>query len=124
MDRAGIEIASHTVDHADMARANAGMATYQLVQSKRWLESLVGHPIVDFAYPSGRYNFQTIQLLGELGYDTAVVEDGSSMHSRADRYTWGRVRVGGGESLAEFVANLGQPMASVIVSSLDIKPAS
>jgi hypothetical protein len=83
----------------------------------------VGHPVVDFAYPSGKYNLQTIQLLGHFGYDTAVVEDGSSMHSRADRYTWGRVRVGGGESLREFIANIGASMPSVIVSSLDVEPS-
>jgi peptidoglycan/xylan/chitin deacetylase (PgdA/CDA1 family) len=123
MDRAGIEIASHTVDHADMARVNSGIATYQLVQSKRWLEGLLGHPVVDFAYPSGKYNLQTIQLLGQFGYDTAVVEDGSSLHSRADRYTWGRVRVGGGESLHEYIANLGASMPSVMLSSLDVKPS-
>jgi peptidoglycan/xylan/chitin deacetylase (PgdA/CDA1 family) len=121
MDRAGIEIASHTVDHADMARVSWGMATYQLVESKRWLEGLVGHPVVDFAYPSGQYTGQTIQLLGQLGYDTAVIEDGTSMHSRANRYTWGRVRVGGGESLHDFIANLGESMPSVTLSSLDVK---
>jgi len=123
MDRAGIEIASHTVDHADMARASSGMATYQLEQSKHWLEGLLSHPVVDFAYPSGKYNLQTIQLLGQFGYDTAVVEDGTSMHSRADRYTWGRVRVGGGESLHDFIANLGESMPSVILSSLDVRPS-
>jgi peptidoglycan/xylan/chitin deacetylase (PgdA/CDA1 family) len=123
MDRAGIEIASHTVDHADMARVNSGMATYQLVESKRWLEGLLGHPVVDFAYPSGQYTGQTIQLLGQFGYDTAVIEDGTSMHSRANRYTWGRVRVGGGESLNEFIANLGESMPSVILSSVDVKPS-
>jgi peptidoglycan/xylan/chitin deacetylase (PgdA/CDA1 family) len=120
MDRAGIEIASHTVDHADMARVSSGMATFELVQSKHWLETLLGHPVVDFAYPSGKYNAGTIQLLSQLGYDTAVIEDGPSMHSRDNRYTWGRVRVGGGETLREFVTNLGVPMPSVILSSLRI----
>lgn len=121
MDHAGIEIASHTVDHADLARASYGTATYQLVQSKRWLESLLGHPVSDFAYPSGKYNLVTIQLLSQVGYDTAVIEDGSSMHSRANRYLWGRVRVGGGESLADFIANLGSSMPTVTISSLDIE---
>ena len=121
MDRAGIEIASHTVDHADMSAASPGTAAYQLVQSKRWLEALLGHPVVDFAYPSGRYKLQTLQLLGQFGYDTAVVEDGSSLHSRADRYVWGRVRVGGGETLHDFIANLGVAMPSVVLSSLDVE---
>jgi peptidoglycan/xylan/chitin deacetylase (PgdA/CDA1 family) len=123
MDRAGIEIASHTVDHADMAVANSGFATYQLVQSKHWLESLVGHPVIDFAYPSGKFNSQTIHLLGQFGYDTAVIEDGPSLHSRADRYTWGRVRVGGGESLHDFIANIGVSMPSVILSSVEVTPS-
>lgn len=121
MDRAGIEIASHTVDHANMANASFFSATFQLVQSKHWLESLVGHTVVDFAYPSGRYNYQTIQLLNQYGYNTAVIEDGSSMHSLADRYTWGRVRVGGGESLQEFIGSLGPSMQTVTTSSLDIR---
>lgn len=121
MDRAGIEIASHTVNHADMAHASYGMAAFQLVQSKHWLETLVGHSVVDFAYPSGRYNYQTIQLLSQYGYNTAVVEDGSSMHSLADRFTWGRVRVGGGESLQEFIGSLGPSMQSVTTSSLDVR---
>ena len=123
MDRAGIEIASHTVDHADMQHASWGTATYQLVQSKRWLEALLGHPVVDFAYPSGRHSAQTIQLLGQFGYDTAVIEDGSMMHSRADRYLWGRVRVGGGESMHDFIASLGPSMPTVTVSSLDVEPS-
>ena len=121
MDRAGIEIASHTVDHTNMANANFFSATFQLVQSKHWLESLLGHSVVDFAYPSGRYNYQTIQLLNQYGYNTAVIEDGSSMHSLADRYTWGRVRVGGGESLQEFIGSLGPSMQTVTTSSLDIR---
>ncbi len=122
MDRAGIEIASHTVDHADMSRANAGMASYELFQSKRWLESLLGHPVVDFAYPSGRYSARTVSLLRQMGYDTAVIEDGSNVHTLADRYVWGRVRVGGGETLQGFIANLGQSMPSVTLSSVDVEP--
>jgi peptidoglycan/xylan/chitin deacetylase (PgdA/CDA1 family) len=122
MDRGGIEIASHTVDHADLARTSLGMTTYQLAQSKRWLESLIGHPVTDFAYPSGKFNLQTIQVLSRVGYQTAVIEDGSSMHSLSDRYLWGRVRVGGGESLPAFIDSLGSSMPTVTLTSLDVEP--
>lgn len=121
MDRAGIEIASHTVDHANMGTTNVGYITYEIVQSKYWLERLVGHAVTDFAYPSGRYSYVSIQLLSQYGYDTAVIEDGSSLHSLANRYIWGRVRVGGGESLQDFAANLGTSMPSVTVTSLNVK---
>jgi peptidoglycan/xylan/chitin deacetylase (PgdA/CDA1 family) len=123
MDRAGMEIASHTVNHANLARSSFGSVMYELLQSKRWLESLTGHPILDFAYPSGQFNRQTMAAVSQAGYDTAVTEYTSTLHSPADRFAWGRVRVGGGESLQDFVAGLGPTMPSVVVSSLDVEPS-
>ena len=120
MDRAGIEIASHTVHHANLAGMSYGGAMNELVQSKQWLEQLVGHPVVDFAYPSGKYSWQTVQAVQQAGYDTAVTENVSITHSYADRYLWTRVRVGGGESLEDFVSGLGPSMDAVTVINVDI----
>ncbi|HEV1992010.1 MAG TPA: polysaccharide deacetylase family protein, partial [Candidatus Dormibacteraeota bacterium] len=108
MDRHGIQIASHTVDHANIGgNASFYTALRQLSDSKRWLENLLGHPVVDFAYPSGKFNATAIAALKQAGYDTAVTEMFSVDHSLADRYTWTRVRVGGGESLSDFAGSLG-----------------
>lgn len=112
MDRAGIEIASHTVNHADLARMSFAACMAELVGSKFWLEHLLGHPVVDFAYPSGRISPTAIAAVHEAGYDTAVTEMVSIVHSQADRYTWTRIRVGGGESLSDFVAGLGSSMST------------
>jgi peptidoglycan/xylan/chitin deacetylase (PgdA/CDA1 family) len=121
MDRGGIEIASHTMNHADLARLPWGSAMYELAQSKKWLEDLVRHPVLDFAYPSGKFTSQTVAAVQRAGYDTAVTTQTSLLHSRLDRYTWARVRVGGGESLQEFIGALGSGMASVSVTTLDIE---
>jgi peptidoglycan/xylan/chitin deacetylase (PgdA/CDA1 family) len=121
MDRAGIEIASHTVDHADLARSSSASVMFQVVQSKHWLEQLVGHPVVDFAYPSGQFNAQVIAALKLAGYDTAVTEQTSTVHSLADRYAWARVRVGGGESLRDFILNLGPTMKTTMTTTVDVE---
>jgi len=121
MDRAGIQIASHTVDHPNLARSSFGSTMYQLVESKRWLEQLVGHPVVDFAYPSGKASAAVVTALGIAGYDTATTEQVSLSHSRFDRYMWTRVRVGGGESLTDFAASLGPSMTSVKVTDMQMK---
>jgi peptidoglycan/xylan/chitin deacetylase (PgdA/CDA1 family) len=122
MDRHGIQIASHTIDHANIAgNASFGTAVRQVTESKRWLENLLGHPVVDFAYPSGKFNAQAIAALKQAGYDTAVTEMFSVDHSLNDRYTWTRVRVGGGMSLADFATNLGTPMPHTIVAALDFE---
>jgi len=120
LDHNGIEIASHTVDHADLARSSAGSTMRELVDSKRWLEQLVGHPVIDFAYPSGKFNAQVVAEVQRAGYDTAVTTMDSVEHSRADRYLWTRVRVGGGESMADFTHNLGTPMPCKTITVLHI----
>jgi hypothetical protein len=81
----------------------------------------VGHPVIDFAYPSGRASTQVVSALNSAGYDTAVTEQLSLTHGRYDRFMWTRVRVGGGESMADFISSLGQSMASVKVTDRVVK---
>jgi peptidoglycan/xylan/chitin deacetylase (PgdA/CDA1 family) len=122
MDRSVIQIGSHTVDHSNIGgRASYGTAMWQLTESKRFLEQLLGHPVLDFAYPSGQFNAQTLAAVKQAGYDTAVTELFSVEHSRADRYVWTRVRVGGGEQLPEFASSLGPPMPYTTVYAMDIE---
>jgi peptidoglycan/xylan/chitin deacetylase (PgdA/CDA1 family) len=123
MDQNGIEIASHTVDHANLARSSNGSTMRELVDSKRALENLLGHSVLDFAYPSGQFTAQTVAAVQRAGYATAVTTLFSVDHSVADRYLWTRVRVGGGESLADFVKSLGTPMPSTTITGVDIETA-
>jgi peptidoglycan/xylan/chitin deacetylase (PgdA/CDA1 family) len=118
MDQNGIEIASHTVDHANLARTSLYWATYQLSASKVWLQRLIGHSVVDFAYPSGKFSPMVIGALQTTGYDTAVTEMSGTLHSRADRYTWTRLRVYGGEVLSDFIHNLGPIEPSIDVTAV------
>lgn len=120
MDRSGIEIADHTVDHSDLARGSALSITYEVVQSRHWLEKLVGHPVVDFAYPSGKFNALVIQELQAAGYSTAVTEMLGTWHTMDDRFVWTRVRVSGGENLASFVHYLGPVMPTVTVTTVTV----
>ena len=126
MDRYGIEIAAHSVNHANLARCSQATLTYQLAQSRSWLESVLGHPVIDMAYPSGQYNQATIGAVQRAGYYSAVTEVNSVQHTQADRYEWGRVRVTGGEPLPLFVANLGpaMPTVTVIRPTSDTTPAA
>ena len=72
MDRHRIEIACHTVNHANLARTSWYELMFELVASKQYLTKLVGHPVIDFAYPSGRYNQTVITALRVTGYDTVI----------------------------------------------------
>src|SRR5260370_15279734 len=50
IDRHGIQIASHTVDHPHLAKTSLDSATAPLAARTTWLENLTGHSVVDFAY--------------------------------------------------------------------------
>jgi peptidoglycan/xylan/chitin deacetylase (PgdA/CDA1 family) len=121
MDQNSIEIASHSVDHADLARSSYTAVMHELVDSRSYLERLLGHPVLDFAYPSGMFSAQVVGEVIRAGYDTAVTTMSSVDHSVADRYLWTRVRVGGGESLTDFAQGLGRPMPSTTITSPDIE---
>jgi peptidoglycan/xylan/chitin deacetylase (PgdA/CDA1 family) len=116
MDRYGIEIASHTVDHANVARISPGNLAYEVVQSKQDLEHLVGHPVVDFAYPSGRFDSAAELALQSAGYSTAVTELYSTELTWASRYTWPRDRVSGGEALIPFIRSLGPVEPFILIT--------
>jgi len=122
MDHNGIEIASHTVDHANLAKASLYWAEAQLTSSKTWLENLTGHSVVDFAYPSGKYSATAVAALQATGYDTATTELPGTVHSRADRYLWTRERVYGGEGLEDFVNSLGPVEPWVDVAAMTTTP--
>ena len=126
LDRYGIEIGAHTVTHADLALSSTPWMTYQVVQSKAWLEHLLGHSVLDMAYPSGKYDARTVAAVQRAGYYSAVTTELAYAHTQTDRYVWGRVRVEAGESWSDFVKNLGPVMPTVVVTnaSADPTPAS
>jgi peptidoglycan/xylan/chitin deacetylase (PgdA/CDA1 family) len=118
----GIEIASHTINHADLARTSPPIVMWELISSKKWLQDLVGHTVVDFAYPSGRFSAQVIAALQMTGYQSAATTMPGTYHSEADRFTWTRVRVHGGESLLYFTQSLGPVEKAVEITDIDVMP--
>jgi peptidoglycan/xylan/chitin deacetylase (PgdA/CDA1 family) len=106
MDRYGVEIASHTFSHADLTSLRGDRLGMELGASKAALESLVGHPVVDFCYPAGRFDAAVVDAVRAAGYESATTTVDGVMHSFDDRFTWSRVRVSGGESLDDFARGL------------------
>jgi peptidoglycan/xylan/chitin deacetylase (PgdA/CDA1 family) len=107
LDRAGIEIGSHTVHHADLTRLDPTTLQIELQASRGYLEQLLGHPVLDFCYPSGRFNARVEAAVAAAGYQSATTERAGTAQSWAGRLAWTRVRVRGGEPLATFETALG-----------------
>lgn len=117
LDRSGlVEIGSHTVYHVNLTTASPANRSFELDASKTMLEHLLGHPVLDFCYPSGRFNAAVVTAVGNAGYVTATTELPGIELAWSARLIWPRVRVRGGETLQMFVANLGPPEPWVLQS--------
>lgn len=106
-----IEIGAHTVTHPVLANRSRDEQRFELEESRRRLETIIGHPVTTFAYPFGcrvDFNDDTIELAREAGYACACANTGREPSPRAivtassDLYRLPRaiVRNIGGEDLA------------------------
>jgi peptidoglycan/xylan/chitin deacetylase (PgdA/CDA1 family) len=107
LDAHGIEIGAHTFSHIDLTKASATELHRQLVDSEGDFVQELGHPVLDFCYPAGKYNSVVTAAVQAAGYQTATTTEMGTLHSMTDRFTWSRVRVSGGEQLEKLIADLG-----------------
>ena len=86
LNKDGQEIASHTVTHDDLTTETTSQVKTELSQSQSTLQSLVGVPVTDIAYPYGEYN-TTVQTQTAKYYTGARgVEDGLNSKDNFNAY--------------------------------------
>jgi len=73
---AGMQIGAHTVTHPILARTEPQIARQEILDSKCYLEDLLGQGCSLFAYPNGKpgrdYLPEHVEMVRELGFKTAV----------------------------------------------------
>jgi peptidoglycan/xylan/chitin deacetylase (PgdA/CDA1 family) len=103
-DRSGMEIGSHTINHPNLASLSAPAVWSQLTQSKLFLEQVLGHPVLSFCYPSGKYTSAVASAVAAAGFHDGTTTGYGYSYTLASRYVWSRLRVSGGEPLETFAA--------------------
>ena len=69
IDSLAVEIASHSVSHTRLIEIQDTMLIkYELVVSKKILESLFDQKVITFVYPYGKYDDQIVRMTSEAGY--------------------------------------------------------
>jgi len=101
-----LDIAAHGVQHDDLSLMTASQQTYQIEQSVRELHAFLHEPIESYAYPSGRFNRETLAILRHTQVPLAVTTDPAYVLSPENRFEMTRVRVHGGWRLADFASAL------------------
>lgn len=65
-------IGAHTESHPKLDTLSYDKQYQEIADSKRELETLLGHPIKHFSFPHGAYNADTLDICRDLGFQTVV----------------------------------------------------
>lgn len=71
----GMDVESHTVTHATLTTLSAAKLDWELQESKRVLEELIGKPVLHIAYPSTAHNKTVRDHAAKAGYITGTIMD-------------------------------------------------
>ncbi len=66
-----VTIGSHTVTHPDLSAVSQARMISEIVDSKKYLEDLLGREIKYFSYPFGRFNRRVVDEVVRAGYKAA-----------------------------------------------------
>jgi peptidoglycan/xylan/chitin deacetylase (PgdA/CDA1 family) len=108
-DQLGFTIGAHTMNHVALARTRASSALWEMSESKRQLQEMLGHPVIEFAYPYGSFNGYLAGQARAMGFESAASTVSGAWHEPGELWWLDRQRVSGGTSLAAFAQIVGGP---------------
>jgi peptidoglycan/xylan/chitin deacetylase (PgdA/CDA1 family) len=86
MYKAGNEIASHTVTHNDLTKETQAQLLSEMAPSQSILQSIIGAPVTDLAYPYGTYNSSVVSAAQAVYAAARGVEDGFNSKDNYNLY--------------------------------------
>lgn len=118
---AGWEIGSHGLSHRDLT-ARPYRQMDEIVESRRRLESLLGIPVLSFAYPFGAYDRDSLHYVHQAGYIAAMGLGNESLQANKNLFYLYRQAVKGSEDLRMFALHLPWRQEQYDLPALTIVP--
>jgi peptidoglycan/xylan/chitin deacetylase (PgdA/CDA1 family) len=104
--RAGWELDTQGFSHADLIALDPAQLRYQVAVAREVLQRRYGVPVNWFCYPSGHYNAAVVAEVRAAGYTGSTTVVPGWTHPRDDPYRLHRLRVLGGTSARQLLAQL------------------
>jgi peptidoglycan/xylan/chitin deacetylase (PgdA/CDA1 family) len=98
----GMDIAAHGVQHDDLSKMTPAQQRFQIGMSVTLLRRRLKVPVDSYAYPSGRFNRYTLDLLRQAGVPLGVTTDPSYVIRPENSLELTRIRVRSSWTLEQF----------------------
>jgi len=106
LQRAGIEIGSHSVNHPRLTQVRNDSLQQELAVSKESLEGILGAQVSTFAYPFGDWDARCAAAVQEAGYRSAcTTQSGWALHD-GDPFAIRRLTISNTDSLSAFALKI------------------
>jgi len=86
-------IGAHTVSHPRLDTLSLDDQQKEIAQSRQELEALLDHPIHHFSYPHGAYNADTLTIVKQQPFRTALCAWGGTVRRGANPLTLPRIEL-------------------------------
>lgn len=87
-----MDVGSHTHTHPVLSAHPEDVQRWEMFESKKRLEAMLGRPVTTFCYPYGEAGITTPRLAAEAGFSGACATVKGSVTSAADPYKLSRFR--------------------------------
>ena len=98
-----VEIGAHTVHHYSLKGLPSTLTKYEIEESKKNLEEIISTPVVSFAYPDGSFDEQTIKIVKESGFKSAVTTMHGFETNKENKYSIYRIHPG--DKIGDYLIN-------------------
>ncbi len=103
----GMFIEAHTKTHPNLSERDLNFLVYQILGSIESIEENTGQRPAMFAYPAGRYDNNTLNVLSSTDIQLAVTTQRGIYHTLDERLELSRLRISGNMSVAGLANILG-----------------
>ncbi|MBS1913163.1 MAG: polysaccharide deacetylase family protein [Bacteroidetes bacterium] len=98
----GIEFGAHTLTHPHLTELCPGNAAYEITESQRALERMIGGPVTGFCYPYGELNEDVKRMVRQAGFKFGIASASGPLSIENDRYEVRRIQVFPGTGMSGF----------------------
>lgn len=99
----GWSVQSHSMSHADHSSIDTKQLIKEVFESKINIEFHLHEPVTHYAYPFGKYDTRSIDLVKQAGYMTAVSVHPGLCDNRSDQYRLPRLEMNRYDTLETFI---------------------
>ena len=118
---AGWEIGSHGLSHIDLT-VRPDRQRDEIVQSRRQLESMLGVPVLSFAYPFGAYDSDSLHYVHFAGYVAAMGLANETRQGGKNLFYLYRQAIRGTDDIRAFAARLPWQQENYSLPAVTIVP--